>query len=56
MRTEAEKKALYAEKQKRIDQLKAKCRITYDQFNKINWIESKTFKDTNNQNAIEIYI
>lgn len=55
-RLEAEKKALYAEKQKRIDQLKAKCRITYDQFNKINWIESKTFKDTNNQNAIEIYI
>jgi regulator of protease activity HflC (stomatin/prohibitin superfamily) len=53
---EAALKAKYAEKQKRIDQLKSWCRITYDSFDKINWLEPNAFKDTNNQNTIEVYI
>ena len=53
---EAEQKAIYSEKQSRIDKLKSQCRISYDEFEKITWLEPKTFKNTNNQNAIEIYI
>lgn len=55
-RLEAEQKAIYAEKQARIDKLKSQCRITYDEFKKITWLEPNVFKNSNNQNAVEIYI
>ena len=53
---EAELKKQYAEKQKRIDQLKSWCRINYDEFNKITWLQPNAVKNTNNQNAIMLYI
>ena len=59
-RIEAEKKAeqdkLAKEKESKINALKAKCRVKRDDFEKITWYATKSLKEWNNQNSIDLYI
>lgn len=55
-RRQQEKIQAFAEKQQKIDLLKSRCRITYDEFNGITRLEPNAIKNTNNQNAIMLYI
>lgn len=59
-RIEAEKKAeqdkLAKEKESKINALKAKCRVEKDDFEKITWYATKSLKEWNNQNSIDLYI
>lgn len=53
---QAKKDAELKEKQKRIDQLKSWCRSKRDDFNKLTFYEPNAFKDSNNTNAIDLYL